>query len=517
MAAALKDTALKDIRHTQVRRRPISVTDEEEDFLNSSLADTEATGVDTSSGNETDEERSNSGDGFGSDIDMFSPDQIYGEGDAERGGESGSDYVTPVRIDFEVEAEDEDMNVENQGNNAQNNDRHVPDPDARVENDATRMRISFLETQLSSLESALEQSKIEATRWELEATNQKKINNELQEEMNRMRGLSVTIRGARSSDVELKAENNDLRAKLRNEMRGMIELCAELKKAEVEIEKLNQSNTMLTAEMEDAQRRALAIERRLHFEENEDGATNPAGLTSDAMDTEIADLNVGEGANATGRNDAIDLSGNQKEMDIICVSEVRTPKQDLDTGYPFVNDQPSWTIMSQPLDEAPVDDTAQELPLTYVSPSQLQIIDLHTSINQLKQQESKYLKELADKEARIQNLTKMLEPEEGVVLAVAAQQSNDGANGNHVVTDLDDPDSIVATRTRSRRPDVTPIALNEEMDLGKNYRNYAVYRQLHVDAQHIIDGLVASTNKTRYISAITFYGLFVRRLILIFR
>lgn len=46
-----------------------------------------------------------------------------------------------------------------------------------------------------------------------------------------------------------------------------------------------------------------------------------------------------------------------------------------------------------------------------------------------------------------------------------------------------------------------PIALNAELDLGKNYRNYAIYRQLHFDAQKIIDDLVASQNKSRYVDS----------------
>lgn len=38
-------------------------------------------------------------------------------------------------------------------------------------------------------------------------------------------------------------------------------------------------------------------------------------------------------------------------------------------------------------------------PLTYESPSQLQIIYLHTNIHQMKLQESVYLKKLVEKEA----------------------------------------------------------------------------------------------------------------------
>lgn len=68
----------------------------------------------------------------------------------------------------------------------------------------------------------------------------------------------------------------------------------------------------------------------------------------------------------------------------------------------------------------------------------------------------------------------------------------------HPLTDEESPESSVAQRTRARRPDVIPIAFNAELDLGKNYRNYAVYRQLHVNAMRIIDDLVASQNKTRY-------------------
>lgn len=67
---------------------------------------------------------------------------------------------------------------------------------------------------------------------------------------------------------------------------------------------------------------------------------------------------------------------------------------------PFVFGEPSLALMSQPLDE---DDNAH-IPLTYESPSQLQIIDLHTNIYQMKLQESVYLKNLVEKEAKIENL-----------------------------------------------------------------------------------------------------------------
>lgn len=59
-----------------------------------------------------------------------------------------------------------------------------------------------------------------------------------------------------------------------------------------------------------------------------------------------------------------------------------------------------------------------DIPLTYMSASQLEIIDLHTNLNQMREKENEYLRKLFAKDAKIENLSKRLEQ---IVIALPAQ------------------------------------------------------------------------------------------------
>lgn len=110
--------------------------------------------------------------------------------------------------------------------------------------------IYFLETHVSMPEAALDETKMDARKWETNATNLKKMNDELEDQLQLLRGVTSTTKVRRSGDVRLQSEVDELRTKLQNEMFEKIELCAELRKEKVEIDRLHQSNTMLIEEIE---------------------------------------------------------------------------------------------------------------------------------------------------------------------------------------------------------------------------------------------------------------------------
>lgn len=151
------------------------------------------------------------------------------------------------------------------------------------------------------------------------------------------------------------------------------------------------------------------------------------------------------------------------------------------------------------MDDVKVDNDRPDIPLTYESLSQLHLVDLHTSIFHMKQKEFEYMKKLDEKEAEIESLTRKLFPQEvpqdGVVIVLPTRHGDATEVVVPSITAIEMPVSCPVKRTRSHRQDVTPFSVNANVDLGKNYRNYQVYRQY--EAQRIIDELVASTNKNR--------------------
>lgn len=55
------------------------------------------------------------------------------------------------------------------------------------------------------------------------------------------------------------------------------------------------------------------------------------------------------------------------------------------------------------------------------------------------------------------------------MIALPAQQMDGQAVDVHPTNEIETLKSLVARQTRSRRPDLTPITLNTELDVGKNY------------------------------------------------
>lgn len=93
--------------------------------------------------------------------------------------------------------------------------------------------------------------------------------------------------------MQVMLDGRELKNKLRTEMREKIELRADLIKAEVEIDRLNQSNTMLLAKIEEARTGAglARSEMRRHDEVNRDD-TIVNDPNNDAMEVDVGGLNL---------------------------------------------------------------------------------------------------------------------------------------------------------------------------------------------------------------------------------
>lgn len=181
---------------------------------------------------------------------MFTPGtNDGGEVDKHR-VETSNEYNTPLKVDGALGTDHEEMHVDNVGRSTSTNNDHVLVAEDHAKYDEMGRMISFLETQVSMLEAPLDEIKMDARKWETNATNLKKMNDELEDQLQLLRGVTSTTKVRRSGDVRLESEVDELRTKLQNEMFEKIKLCAELRKEKVEIDRLHQSNTMLIAEIE---------------------------------------------------------------------------------------------------------------------------------------------------------------------------------------------------------------------------------------------------------------------------
>lgn len=131
-------------------------------------------------------------------------------------------------------------------------------------------------------------------------------------------------------------------------------------------------------------------------------------MNNDATDTYGGVLDEGEDMTTISMDDDGSLDDPSKNMEMVAVREFYTPVQELNSCPAFINHEPCWALISQSLEEENTREEVPDIPLTYTSPSQLEIIDLHTSINQMRQKEFEYLKKLSTKEAEIERLLKML-------------------------------------------------------------------------------------------------------------
>lgn len=500
MADALTHTALKDIQPGHVRSKPIMATSDEIAYLDSTVSDGQR-GEAASGSEDIFDDEIDPVDDFSSDEDMADPsdNDRFADHVIESGSSVGRKTLTKV---YGASKSD------NEGIGFHPDMGHVPE---QIDRDPVRSKngnidemdakISFLQTQVSMLEVALDEKKLEVSKWEAVADNLKKNNDEIHDEIVRLRTTVAAFNSVRPGEIRASMEVDELKKKMRSELHDKIELRAELRKSEVEIDKLKQANAMLVVELEEARNAVISAKLKvINSEEDRRDGVGRRNQNDHAMDVDVDGVRLGDEPTTFG----MCTEGNEEEIekttDISCVSEYRTPapaKPSDTRSMPFVDEQPNWALMSQMVDEDNAGNVREDIPLTYESPSQLQIIDLRTDMHLMKMQENEYLQKLAQKENEIERLKNMLGPQEGVVVALPAQQPMDPAVDVPEVEQCETPESLVAKRTRSRRPYVTPIATNADLDLGKNYRNYLVYRQLHPAAQKVIDELVACRNKSR--------------------
>lgn len=486
MGDVLTELALKDIQPQQVRSKPIRATEEEEEFLNNVVVETENSEFETKADSDND-----GGRGVDEDNVPNNSDEETTDSDGSPRYNTHEESVSPTNythIPCDVTNADErdEIKFEDIERFTDTDSDHVPIAALHAKYPSMLRKIYELEIQVSMLEATLGETKAESKRWETKAEDLVVLNDSLEDELHRLNSIRSACHIASSGEASMKAKVEELKKQLRNEMIEKINLRAEVEKSAIDIGQLQHSNTMLIAELEEMQHE-VGLEQRekvdglqaVEDEKNRDFSTDAV------MHNGTLGLNDIEGGSAASFEDCGNEEEHVKNIEMVPASEFRAPEAKMNSCLGVMMQEPSFALMSQSLDEevVPTPPQVPDIPLTYVSPSQLEIIDLHTSINQMKLREMDYLKELSAKEAEIQNLNKILEPEH--VLALPAQPKNET------------PKSMVAKRTRSHRTEVTPYSMNAQLDLGKNYKNYHVYRQLHVDAQKIVDDLVSSPNKAR--------------------
>lgn len=140
-----------------------------------------------------------------------------------------------------------------------------------------------------------------------------------------------------------------MKKKLRNELRENIQLRADLRKAEVEIDKLQQSNSLLNAEIEEAQQNAGHVCQCTHKDVAVNMEVDPNSIMQDAhMDHNGGVVDIGGGETGISINIEFNACGQVNEMDAVAVGEINTPAQVVSGIPPFADHEPSWTLMSQP-------------------------------------------------------------------------------------------------------------------------------------------------------------------------
>lgn len=230
MADALNETALKDIRPGQVRVRPLRATNDEVAFWNSMLSDSRAVMHIVCRKRR-------------SDLTLKVAAMV-------------SLPPPPPNLDRAFNTNDEvNMHVDSVwGFTMPDADGVTPTADS-TNNAEMGARIVFLENQVSMLEADLNRAKLDAVKWEAATASQKKDNDVLLEELQRLRSMASGSIRVRTGDGSTNLEIAELKKQVRNEMREKIEMRADLRKTEVESDKLHQSNVMLNAEIEELQNR----------------------------------------------------------------------------------------------------------------------------------------------------------------------------------------------------------------------------------------------------------------------
>lgn len=346
MGDALKVTALKDIRPNQVRAIPIRATPEEEAFLirtgdidpvsedqQSSEYETDNGLVDKKDGCSDSEGVDNTDGELVDDGDNEQCDQMGGHGSPSmQQGPFGTDDGT---VDGAVRSRIGGL------------DKGTGRSGSSVKKNTSLLhKVSNLETQVSMLEAELDETRSDARKWEHTATSMKEMNDELLEEINRLQKMSgVGILGWHGSVVVEGLD--DMKRKLHEEMRETIELRAELRKSEVEIDKLQQSKTLLIAELEEERQKTRVVNQTTH---------NVNEVVFDVHGTSL-----GCNANVENNDEIVDIDVEVRDIslegDAKIGDQVRTtnplaapgfitPVIPLKTRPPFVDNEPSWALVS---------------------------------------------------------------------------------------------------------------------------------------------------------------------------